>query len=370
MTDGARPNADPGSESDPNPVPDALSTDAVATYLHCPRRYEFAHAYDLEGDGDESSIDDRVDLLRTAICDALRRGETDSQALLEAARDRLEALWDDHDERFHSLAQRRHERRVLEATLEAYVEAVGAEHAAGTEALAADAGAGELIGPDLPLSSTISLPERDGDDEGTADTGALPDSVAIDATVDYVYADGSSVVGVRFVPTLAPLGLLRYRSEWEGDIAGQFTDHFDPDADAFEPSFVGALFETAVVLDGLRNRCDRLGLEDRTCRYVQIPLADRSRTAVNWVRETVETSLETMDLTDRYIDHHTYGMTHEHRNRTVDDCLARVVSDLVAGAFDPTDTGRWDEISSEACPDCDYTVCCQDYIAAEVRFDG
>ncbi|WP_339102377.1 hypothetical protein [Haloterrigena salinisoli] len=360
-------------DAEPGDVPDALSTDGIETFLHCPRRYEFAHAYDLEGDGDESSIDDRVDLLRTAICDALRRGETDRDGLLEAARNRLEALWGDHDERFHSLAQRRHERRVLEATLEAYAEAVGAEHAAGIEALAADAAGGELIGPDLPLSSTVSLPERgtrNADGDGAADTGTVPDSVSIDATVDYVYADGSSIVGVRFVPTLAPLGLLRYRSEWEGDVAGQFTDHFDSDVDTFEPAFVGALFETATVLDGLRNRCDRLGLEDRTCRYVQIPLADRSRTAVNWVRETVETSLETVDLTDVYIDHHTYGMTHEHRNRTVDDRLARVVGDLVAGAFDPTETGRWDEISSEACPDCGYTVCCQDYIAAEVRFDG
>ena len=86
------------------------------------------------------------------------------------------------------------------------------------------------------------------------------------------------------------------------------------------------------------------------------------------MRETVETSLEPIDLTKPYIDHHTYGMTHEHRNRTVDDRLERVVASLAAGDVDPTD--RWDEISSEVCPDCEYAVCCGDYVAAEVRFDG
>ncbi|QSX00005.1 PD-(D/E)XK nuclease family protein [Haloterrigena alkaliphila] len=334
---------------------DALSVDGLATALHCPRRFEFAHVDGLEGDGDDGPTADRVALLRTAICDALRRGETDREALVEAARGRLEALWADHDERFHSRTQRRHELRVLEATLEAYVDRVGVEHAAGIERLADDAAGGELIGPELPVSSTVSLPDRD-------------ETVEIDAAVDYVYADGQSVVGVRFVPTLAPLGLLRYRSDWEGAVAEAFTDHFDTATDGFDPTLVGALFETAVVIDGLRARCERLGLEDRTCRYVQIPLADRSSTAVNWVRETVEASLETVDLTETYIDHHTYGMTHEHRNRTVDDRLAAVVGDLLAAEYDPTN--RWTQISSEVCPDCEYAVCCQDYIAAEVRFDG
>lgn len=342
-------------ESNAETIGNGLSVEGLRTYLTCPRRYEFAHVHGLEGSDDETAVDDRVAILRTALCDALRRGETDRKALADAARERLESLWADHDERFHSLAQRRHERRVLEATLEAYLERVGADHAVGIERLAADATDGGVVGPELPLSSTVSLPGED-------------DAVTIDASVDYVYADGSSVVGVRFVPTLAPLGLLRYRSEWEGAVAEEFTDHFDPDAEVFEPALVGSLFETAVVIDGLRNRCDRLGLEDRTCRYVQIPLADRSSTAVNWVRETVETTLEIADLTETYLDHHTYGMTHEHRNRTVDDRLAAVVSQLTAREFDPTD--RWDDISDNACPPCGYTVCCQDRLSQEVRFDG
>ncbi|SDJ36258.1 PD-(D/E)XK nuclease family protein [Natronorubrum texcoconense] len=341
-----------------SPGTDSLDVDGLETYLHCPRRYEFAHVDGLEGSDDGTTIDDRIALLRTAICDALRRGETGREAFADAAGERLEALWADHDERFHSRTQRRHERRVLEATLEAYVETVGVDHAEGVERLTAESTDGELVGPDLPLSSTVSLPATETDTE----------SVTIDASVDYVYADGRSIVGVQFVPTLRSLGLLRYRSDWERGIAERFTDHFDPDAGVFDPSFVASLFETAVVIDGLRTRCQQLGLEDRTCRYVQIPLADRSGTAINWVRETVETSLETKDLTDGYIDHHTYGMTHEHRNRTVDDRLADVVSEIAGDAFDPTD--RWDDISSDACPDCGYTVCCQDYIAEEVRFDG
>ncbi|WP_049922915.1 PD-(D/E)XK nuclease family protein [Halopiger djelfimassiliensis] len=333
----------------------SVSVDGLATYLRCPRRYEFAHVHELEGSDDSDVTADRADLLRRAICAALRSGETDVDGLFAVGRERLSALWDDHDERFHSRAQRRHERRVLEATLRAYLERVGVEHAAGIERLAADATDAEPVGPSLSVSSTVSVPEN-------------TDPVPVEATVDYLYVDGSSFVGVRFVPTLAPLGLLRYRSDWDGDVADLFTDHFDADADVFEPGAVSALLETAVVLEGLRARRDRLGLEDRTCRYLRIPLADRSKATVNWIRGTVETSLEVMDLTDVYVDHLTYGMTHEHRNETVDDRLADVLGRLVTGSFDPSD--RWDRIESHACPSCEYTVCCQEYIAREVAFDG
>jgi len=337
----------------------SLTVDGLRTYLHCPRRYEFAHVHGLEG-SDDDTVDDRITLLRAAICDALRSGETDADAIERVARDRLSTRWTDYDERFHSRVQRRHERRVLEATLAAYVEQIGADHAAGIARLDADAAHGELIGPGLPLSRTVSVPESNAPND--------VDAVTIDATVDYVYGDGSSIVGVRFVPTLAPLGPLRYRSDWDGDVAELFTDHFDPDSAVFEPGPVGALLETAVVLDGLRTLRDRLELEDRTCRYLQIPLADRSGLTVNWVRDAVETTLEVADLTEVYVDHHTFGMTHEHRNETVDSRLAAIAAKVQSESFDPTD--RWDRIAEHACPDCEYTVCCQDHLAAEVRFDG
>ncbi|ELY76467.1 hypothetical protein [Natrinema pallidum] len=334
-----------------------LDVDGLRTALHCPRRYEFAHVHGLEG-SDDDAVADRVDVLRTAICDALRSGETDRGALEAVASDRLSTLWTDHDEPFHSSTQRRHERRVLEATLSAYLDRVGTDHAAGIERLDDDAARGELIGPALPLSSAVDI----------ADGAHAAERVRIDATVDYVYGDGSSIVGVRFVPTLAPLGRLRYRSDWESDVADLFTDHFDDESSTFEPDPVGSLLETAVVIDGLRELRDRLELGDRTCRYVQIPLADRSAATVNWVQDTVETSLEVADLTDVYVDHHTYGMTHDHRNETVDDRLETVAASLLAGPFDPSD--RWERIEEHACPDCEYTVCCQEYIAGEVRFDG
>lgn len=334
-----------------------LSIEGLQTYLHCPRRYEFAHVHGLESDDEQSrSTADRIDLLRTAICDALR--ESERERFEDRANQRFSELWNTHDEHFHSRAQRRHERAVLEATLEAYVDRVGAAHMEGLDELEAETTA-ELVGPRLPLSSTRTLPETSATDA---------ERVRIDSSVDYVYRDGSSIVGVRFVPTLAPLGLLRYRSEWEGDIASLFIDHFDSDTEVFEPQVVGALFETAAVLDGLRELRDRLGLAGQTCRYVQIPLIDRSNTVVNWVQNTVETTLEPIDLTDVYIDHHTYGMTHEHRNETIDSRLETVAGNLVAGAFDPTD--QWERIETDSCPDCGYTVCCQEHIAAEVRFDG
>ncbi|MFU8867757.1 PD-(D/E)XK nuclease family protein [Natronococcus sp.] len=333
--------------------PPTLSADGLETYLHCPRRYEFAHVHGLEAEDDDSSRD-RVDLLREAICEALRSGATDRERLEAIAAERLSELWAVHDEPFHSRTQRDHERAVLEAVLEAYLEEPGADHAAGIDRL--EASASELVGPALPLASARSLPAEDG-----------PDRVRIDADVDYVTLEGASLVGVRFVPTLAPLGLLRYRSDWEGDVAALFVDHFDS-GEVFEPRAVGALFETSVVVDGLRRLRDRLGLEAKTCRYVQVPLADRNRTAVNWVQDTVDATVEPTDLTDVYVDHHTYAMTHEHRNETVASRLVDVASDVLAESFDPAP--RWDEIATESCPDCGYAVGCQDRLAAEVRFDG
>ncbi|SDQ38591.1 PD-(D/E)XK nuclease family protein [Natronobacterium texcoconense] len=344
---------------------DALSVEALRSYLHCPRQYEFAHVHDLEGTGEDDATDDRVSLLRTAICAALETGETDRETLETVAKRRLTALWNDHDEPFHSQVQRRHERRVLEATLRAYLERAGVEHATGIEQLRrdVDGNAEPLVGPEIELSSTVSVVDSDD----TVDEDVETESVTLEASVDYVYGDGSSLVGVRFVPTLWPMGYLRYRSEWE-DVEDQFIDHFDPEADAFDPDPAGTLLETAVALDGLRSYADRLGLSDRTCRYVWIPLADRSETSVNWVRETVETDLEVADLTDVYVDHHTFGMTHEHRNRTVDGRLESVVDRIESNGFDPGE--QWDDVVDDVCPDCEYRVCCGEYVGTEVTFDG
>ncbi|AFZ74769.1 PD-(D/E)XK nuclease family protein [Natronobacterium gregoryi] len=336
---------------------ETLSVDALRAYLRCPRQYELGYVYDLEGTDEDDATADRVSLLRTAICAALESDESDPEALEAVAKRRLSTLWDDHDEPFHSQAQRRHERRVLEATLRAYLELAGVEHAMGVRELRQEVADGDatLAGPEIDLESSISVPDSDAE------------PVTLEATVDYVYGDGSSLVGVRFVPTLWPMGYLRYRSEWE-DVEDRFVDHFDPEADEFDPGSVGTLLETAVVLDGLRSYADRLGLSDRTCRYVWVPLADRSETSINWVRETVETSLEVADLTDVYVDHHTFGMTHEHRNRTVDGRLESVVDRLRSDGFDPSE--RWDDIVDEVCPACEYRVCCGEYVGTEVAFDG
>ena len=326
-----------------------IPVEGLETYLQCPRRYEFAHVQGLEADEDRPETR-RIEPVRGAICDALRAEPGD---LERAAIDRLEERWADHDERFHSVEQRRHERRALEAAVTAYVEAVGTRHAEGVETVR-DRTDGAVVGPELPLSAAFAVPDGD--------------SVEVTATIDYCYADGSSLVGVRFVPTTARLGLLRYRSDWEGDVASLFVDHFDPDADRFEPTAVAALFETAVVLEGIRELRDRLGLDSRTCRYVQVPLVDRSAVRVDWVRGTVEADVDPVDLTDVYVDQQTFRRTHQHRNDTVDARLARTLSALLAGEFDPG--SRWDRIVDSVCPRCAYAICCEELLATEVSFGG
>lgn len=331
----------------------AISVDEVETYLRCSRRYEFAAVKELAGTDDEPPTPDRLEPLRTAICDALRHA---APADLEAAAvERLGDLWADRDGRYHSIEQRRHERRALEATVSAYAAAVGDDHARGLERLRQDVRDGDLVGPRLAVPSTVRLPERE-------------ETVRVDAAVDYVCAIDSDLVGVTFVPTASPLGLLRYRSGWDGDVAATFADHFDDEAERHEPAVAGALLETAAVLEGLRGLRDRHGLEDRLCRYVVVPVGDRTNASVNWVRGTVETTLEPVDLTDVFVDHHAFGMTHEHRNGRVEERLAAVLREIGDEEFDPSP--RWDLISEHACGRCPYAVCCPDYIASEVAFDG
>ncbi len=357
-----------------------LSVDALQTALHCPRQYEFEHVQGLAAEREPSPADRRCALLGPAICAGLRgdsdsgsesepESETDTDSdptadRLEAAiRDELRTRWDDpdrdRDQWFHSHAQRDHERRVLEATVESYVESVGTAHATGIRTLT-DAIGSKPVGPGLSLPSS-----RWRSDQG----------VTLEATVDYVTLggiDGSNdhLTAVRFVPTTAPLGLLRYRPRWEGDVQACFEDHFDPDEERFEPAVVASLLETAVVLDGLRERRDQWGLPDRHCRYVQIPVADRSSTSVNWIRNRVETTIEPVDLTSVYADDHTVGRTFQHRNATVERRIGAVLEGLETDGFEPRATERWEAIRTHVCGDCAYTVCCQDYLAEEVRFDG
>ena len=336
----------------------SISIEGVQTHLSCPRQYEYEHVHRLKSD-DESPQNDRLSLLRRAICEALRAG--DVETLETRSLEQFETRWADYGEDVHSVTQRRHERRVLEAAIRAYVDAVGRDHAKGLYATRATGVTGELVGPDLPVTATVSVPRED-ECEVNID-------IEIDATVDYAFLEGSTFIGVRFVPTPAHLGLARYRSSWDGDIEDAFADHVDPESDRFEPRLVGSLFETATVLEGLRNLRDRLEIEAaRTCRYIQVPLLDRDGLSVNWHRDRVETTIEPIDLTDRYLDHETFGMTLEHRNRTVDDRLKRVAVAAATGPYEPTD--RWKQIERHACPTCPYTVCCPEYLSSEVAFDG
>ena len=331
---------------------DRVAAADLETYLRCPRRYEFAHVQELEA-GEDRPETGRLEPIRAAICGSLQTGRTEPDDLEDEADERLEKRWADHDERFHSADQRTYELQVLEAAVSAYVETVGADHAEGIATLR-ERTDGAVVGPELPLSATIET--VDGE------------TIETTATVDYLTSNGSTLVGVRFVPTTASLGLLRYRDDWEGDVASLFVDHFDPDSEIFEPGPVGALFETAIVHEGLRELRDQLELPHRTCRYVQIPLVDRSRARVDWVRESVEVAVEPVDLTDVYLDQQTFRKTHEHRNETVDDRLSRTLTTLADGEFDPGP--RWEQIAESVCPSCAYAVCCEEHLASEVRFGG
>ena len=369
MTD---PRTEPGAERETETTPSnrRLTVDGLKTYLACPRRFQFEHGQVLRTD-EETPQADRLDLLRGAICGALRAGDVDT--LADRILERFRTRWEDYGEGFHSRTQRDHERRVLEAAIRAYVEAVGRDHADALYTTRSTGVDGELVGPRLPLTVPISIGRSDdGTNRSSADSPPESDSstITLRSSVDYVFFEGSTVVGVSFVATSRHLGLLRYADEWEGDVEAAFTDHVD-DGDGFEPRLVATLCETAAVLEGLRRLRDRLELDEgRTCRYLQVPLLDRDQLSINHLQGDVQTSLEAIDLTDPYLDHQTFGMTLEHRNDRVDGYLRSVAMGATSGPYEPGSGDRWDAISRSVCPRCPYAVCCPEYVSEEVAFDG
>ncbi len=336
-----------------------IHIDDVRTYVHCPRRYQYA-VVDGVTDDTVAPRQARFEAVRTALRAAIRAGPV--AGLEERAVERLTAAWNRHTEDLHSPAQRAHERRVLEATIRAYAEAVGADHVRQLCETRTGGVGGELVGKDLRVWTMIGA-------SSATDEAQRGPACRLETPLDYAFVENSTLVGVRFIPTPAPLSTLRYEPSWEGRIETAFDEHVDPDTDRFEPDLVATLLETSAVIDGLRRFRDRHDLETvRTCRYMQIPLFDSRAVTVNRIRDEVTTSVNPVDLTTSYLDHHTFGMTLEHRNAVVDRHLQAVLTAIVDGRYDPTD--RWDRRKDETCPSCGYTVCCVDHITSEVRFDG
>ena len=77
MTD-SRPSDDAGvaqpvhSRDDGQPT---LTVEGMGAYLECPRKFQFAHERSLRSPPDDTAVD-RLELLRTAICDGLRWAAT------------------------------------------------------------------------------------------------------------------------------------------------------------------------------------------------------------------------------------------------------------------------------------------------------
>lgn len=317
-----------------NPIP----AEALRTYLACPRRYELQHRHGLERG-------ERPDERHLSICRAAILAGLGAVAdPLETARERFDERWGDHEGAFHSSEQRAHARRVRWALVESYLTGHGRQVRAGIDDLPA------AVSPIAPsLETAISVPE------GEPCRVSLP--------VDALSIVDGDLVGIRFVRYRSRLGVLRYYDEWEGRVEERFRDHFDPGADQYDVATAATLLETAAVLEGLRDSA-----EDTLCRYVLVPLLDDGAVTVNVVDGGVEAAVEPVDCTAAYLDHATFGRTHEHRNDTVDRRLTRLVARIRDGLFDPSE--RWPTISDRECPRCSLSVCCEDHIAHEVAFDG
>lgn len=315
---------------------------ALRTYLRCPRRYELEHVLALETGGEPPSRR-RLAICRAAIRAGLAHGP-DPATMLEGARDRLFDLWEDHDEPFPSSAQRRHAMRVLEAVLRAYCSGPGREHAGGLEDVPE-----AVTALDPSLSATVPV----GEDR----------SVVLSLPVDLLTTVRGDLVAVRFTRYRSSLGALRYYEAWDGPVAETFHDHVGG-GDRAVPT-VATLLETAAVCAGLRSVADE---SIDQCRYLVVPLLDGSGVTVDWLEQRVHVDLEPVACEEAYVDEGTLARTLEYRNDAVDRHLQSICSAIGESVHDPSE--RWDVISEEECHRCPMRVCCQDAMAAEVKFGG
>lgn len=307
-------------------VTDRLSPSRLATYMTCPRQFEFEYVHELEGadNSDMQRYFDRGRVLDTALqqtADAVsEKTATDTVQLL--ARENFADQWASRTdlENYPSPASYEYDRRLSKAAIEDYLDprtdGEGVRHLKRS------------VGTEVHLEWT--------DD----DLGAL-----------HGYADNivRTEDGFLIIDYKASFSSRRFPNKSGSDLDSQLdgTGHY--------PSRLKKWLQIVLYCAGLKQD-ERYspGDEIRFLFYGLIGSNTRKPTDDGY---SVSVSGKAWDMTDLYRDYN-------------DDLWAYISANVGAmrtEAFDPTGES-WELVQENTCGDCDYQRACGDYLAEEVRF--
>lgn len=305
---------------------DRLSPSRLATYMTCPRKFEFDYVHRLkrEDNTDLQRYFDRGRVLDTALqrtADSVTE-ETDTDTVQLLARENFADEWATRTDasNYPSPASYEYDQRVCEAAVEDYLDPVsdgdGVIHLKRS------------VGTEIHLEWT--------DD----DLGAL-----------HGYADNvvRTAEGFLIIDYKASYSSSRFPNKNGSDLESQLdgTSHY--------PSRLKKWLQIAMYCRGLKeHELYTPGDEIRFMLYGLIGSKTRTPTDEGY---TVSVSGKAWEMTDLY--------------REYNDDLWSYISDSIAqlrtGAFDPTGDS-WELIRENSCGDCDFQPACGEALAEEVRF--
>lgn len=306
---------------------DRVSPSSLATYLTCPRQYEFNYDHDLEGQ-DRPELEryyNRGKVLDTALqqtADDIDRG-TAPDHIRSRALEQFSECWDTITDSatYPSPASYEYDRQLSKAAIDAYLDPTtdgdGIEH--------------------LQRSVGIEVHLEWVDDElgpmhGYADNVVRTDDGLL--IIDYK----ASYSGRRF-PNKSGSDLTK-------QVAGE--RHY--------PNRLKKWLQIGMYTTGIKSH--DLYSEGDTIRFLFYGLIDDKDRTPTPDGYTVSVEGKAWEMTELY-------QTNTEAFRTL---VERSVEGIRSERFDPTGD-RWELIQEEACEDCDYEPACGDVIAEEVRFE-
>lgn len=307
-------------------VSERLSPSRIATYVTCPRQFEFHYEHSLEtADKDEMErYFNRGNALDTALQKTANEvsPETDTETVRSLAREKFEEEWTEQTAvgDYPSPASYQHDRRISKTAIEDYLDpdtdGDGIEHLRRS------------------LGTEVHLEWKD------AEWGPM-----------HGYADNivETRDGLLIIDYKASFSSRHFPNKSGSDIKKQVngTKHY--------PRRLKKWLQIGLYWEGLKQHdFYTTGDEIQFMFYGLIESKTREPTADGY---TVDVSGKAWEMADLY--------------RSQSEVFDRLITNGVGGIrereFDPTDHG-WELIQSEACEECDYRAACGDYLAEEVRF--
>jgi hypothetical protein len=303
-----------------------LSPSSIATYLTCPRQFEFDYDHSLEtaSNDDMERYFNRGSVLDTALQKTADEvsPETDVAIVQDLARERFEEEWTEQTtvSDYPSPASYEYDRKISKAAIEDYLDpgtdGDGIEHLRRS------------IGTEVHLEWVD--PER-GPLHGYADN-------LVQTRDGLLIIDYKTSYSGRHFPN-------KSGSDIDKQVAG--TKHY--------PSRIKKWLQIGLYCEGVKEHDSyTVGDEIRFIFYGLINSKTREPTADDY---TVNVSGKPWEMTDLY----------RSKTETFEQLISSGIDGIRNQNFDPTGQ-TWELIQTETCDDCDYREACGDYLAEEVRF--